>query len=294
MATGNGGGTGGNAGQNGVGGGGGCEPELSDSLRTFGAVLKVLREEARLTQEQFAPLVRYSVAYVAKIEQGKRFPPRDLLDRSEEVLGAVAGRVLGAAAKSLTRKAGLASWFRQWAGIEEEAISLCAYESRVVPGLLQPEPYIRVLFDRYLPPLTEEQSERQVTARLARQQLLVERPNTTFSFVFEQALLERRMGGAAVTRALLDHLIAVGQYRNVELQVMPLLQEEHSGFEGEMYLAETADHRWVGYVEGHGTSMLLSDPKSASHMLQRYGKMRAQALSHQSTVSLLEQMRGAL
>ncbi|MCZ9336871.1 helix-turn-helix transcriptional regulator, partial [Streptomyces sp. TRM76130] len=90
----------------------GCEPELSDSLKTFGAVLKVLREEARLTQEQFAPLVRYSVAYIAKIEQGKRFPPGDLLERSEEVLGAVAAKVLKAAARSLTRKAGLASWFR--------------------------------------------------------------------------------------------------------------------------------------------------------------------------------------
>lgn len=274
--------------------GGGCEPELSESLKTFGAVLKALREEAGLTQEQFAPLVRYSPAYIAKIEQGKRFPPRELLKRSDEVLGAVAARVLEAAAKSLTRKAGLASWFRQWAGIEEEAISLYAYESRVVPGLLQPEPYIRALFDRHLPPLTEEQAERQVASRLARQQLLVERPNTTFSFVIEQALLERRMGGPVVTKALLDHLIAVGQYRNVELQVMPLLQEEHSGFEGEMYLAETADHRWLGYVEGHGTSMLISDLKAVSQMLQRYGKMRGQALSHQATASLLERMRGTL
>ncbi|MFC8002601.1 helix-turn-helix domain-containing protein [Streptomyces olivaceus] len=274
--------------------GGTCEPELSDSLKTFGAVLKALREEARLTQEQFAPLVRYSVAYIAKIEQGKRYPPRDLLARSEEALGAVAGRVLAAAAKSLTRKAGLASWFHQWAGIEEEAISLYAYESRVVPGLLQPEPYIRALFDRYFPPLTEEQSERQVAARLARQQLLVERPHTTFSFVIEQALLERLMGGPAVTKALVDRLVAVARYRNVELQVMPLVQEEHAGFEGEMYLAETADHRWVGYVEGHGTSMLVRDPETASHMLQRYGKLRSQALSHQATVSLLERMRGAL
>ena len=75
---------------------------------------------------------------------------------------------------------------------------------------------------------------------------------------------------------------------------MSLTQEEHAGFEGEMYLAETADHRWIGYVEGHGTSVLVSDPKAASQMLQRYGKMRSQALSHQATVSLLEQMRGAL
>ncbi|MEU0146470.1 helix-turn-helix transcriptional regulator [Streptomyces sp. NPDC006288] len=278
-----------------AGGGGSCgEPELSDSLKTFGAVLKALRDEARLTQEQFAPQVQYSAAYIAKIEQGKRFPPRELLDRSEEVLGATAARVLAAAAKSLTRKVGLASWFLQWAAIEEDTTSLYAYECRVIPGLLQPEPYIQALFDRHLPPLTQEQFERQVAARLARQQVLNDRPNTTFSFIIEQALVERRLGGPRVTKALLDHLLLVGRYRNVEIQVMPLVQEDHAGFEGEMYLAETADHRWAGYVEGHGTSMLIGDPKAASHMLQRYGKMRSQALSHQATTSLLERMRGAL
>jgi transcriptional regulator with XRE-family HTH domain len=257
-------------------------------------VLKALRDEARLTQEQFAPLVRYSAAYIAKIEQGKRFPPRELLDRSEEVLGATAARILVAAARSLTRKAGLASWFLRWAGIEEEAISLYAYECSVIPGLLQPEPYIRALFDRRLPPLTEEQFERQVTARLERQRLLTERPNTSFSFIIEQALLTRRLDGPEVTRALLDHLLEVGRLRNVEIQVMPLIQEDHSGFEGPLSLAETVENRWVGYVEAHDTSILITDPKAVTAMLQRYGKMRSQALSHQATVGLLEQMRGAL
>ncbi|MFF3830208.1 helix-turn-helix domain-containing protein [Streptomyces sp. NPDC048511] len=275
------------------GGGGQCgEPESSDSLKTFGAVLKALRDEAHLTQEQFAPRVQYSAAYIAKIEQGKRFPPRDLLDRSEEVLGPAAARVLAAAARSLTRKVGLASWFLQWAAIEEGTTSLYAYECRVIPGLLQPEPYIHALFERHLPPLTQDQFERQVAARLARQQLLIDRPNTSFSFIIEQALLERRLGGSQVTMALLDHLLLVGRYRNVEIQVMPLVQEDHAGFEGEMYLAETADHRWAGYVEGHGSSMLITDAEAASYMLQRYGKMRSQALSHQDTTSLLEQMRG--
>ncbi|MFF7148400.1 helix-turn-helix domain-containing protein [Streptomyces griseoaurantiacus] len=293
MATGNGGGTGAGGTGHGGGGGGSCEPELSDSLRTFGAVLKALREEARLTQEQFAPLVRYSVAYVAKIEQGKRFPPRDLLDRSEEVLGAVAGRVLRAAAKSLTRKAGLASWFRQWAGVEEEAVSLYAYECRAIPGLLQPEPYIRTVFDRRLPPVTEEQLDREVAARLDRQQVIVQRPNTAFSFVIEQAVLERSLGGSQVTTAVIDHLLSMGRVRNVEIQLMPLRQEDHCGVDGHMYLAETPDHRWLGYTEGQRSSNLISAPKDVSVLLQRYGKLRAQAHDCRATVRLLEQMRGA-
>ncbi|MBP0458326.1 helix-turn-helix domain-containing protein [Streptomyces montanisoli] len=272
----------------------GCEPEPSDSLKTFGAVLKALREAAGLTQEEFAPRVRYSAAYVAKIEQGKRFPPETLPGRAGDVLGPVAGKVLAAAAKSLRRKAGLASWFLQWAGIEEEAITLYAYECRGIPGLLQPEGYIRAVFERNLPPLTDTQVERQTSARLERQTLLVEHPNTAFSFVIEQSLLERQLGGPPVTRELIDHLLAIGRRTNVEIQIMPLRQEDHAGFEGEMYLAESPDNKWFGYTEGHRSSALITTSSDVSVLLQRYGKLRSQALDCRATVSLLEQMRGAL
>ncbi|WP_409472458.1 helix-turn-helix domain-containing protein [Streptomyces sp. HC307] len=268
------------------------EPEVSDGLKSFGAVLKALREEAGLTQEEFAPQVRYSVHAVAKLEQGKRFPSVRFIERAGTVLEAP--RVLKAAARHLTRRQGLASWFVQWAGIEEEAISLYAYECRAIPGLLQPEAYIRAIFERRLPPVTEEQLERETAARLERQQLLTQKPNTAFSFVIEQALLERRVGGVGVTRALIDHLLEVGKLRNVEIQLMPLQQEDHAGVDGQMYLAETPDNQWIGYTEGQRSSTLITAPKDVSVLLQRYGKLRAQALDCRATVSLLEHMRGAL
>jgi transcriptional regulator with XRE-family HTH domain len=272
----------------------GGEPELSDSLKTFGAVLKALREAAGLTQEEIAPRVRYSAAYVAKIEQGKRFPPENLPGRAAEALGPVAGKVLAAAARSLRRKAGLASWFLQWAGIEEEAITLYAYECRGIPGLLQPEVYIRALFERQLPPLNEEQIGRQVAARVERQRLLTERSNTAFSFIIEQCILERHVGGTDVTKAVIDHLLALGRYTNVEIQIMPMRQEDHTGVDGQMYLAESPGNQWFGYVEGHRSSALITAPSEVSILLQRYGKLRSQALDCRATVSLLEQMRGAL
>jgi transcriptional regulator with XRE-family HTH domain len=270
-----------------------AEAEPSDSLRTFGAVLKALREESGLTQEEFALRVRYSAAYVAKIEQGKRFPPADLPARAAEVLGPVALKVLTAAARSLTRRAGLASWFQQWAGIEEEAISLYAYECRAVPGLLQPEEYARAVFARQLPPFTEEQIDQKVAARLERQALLAERPNTAFTFIIEQAVLERRVGGASVTRVVIDHLLSVGKRTNVEIQIMPLRQEDHCGVDGQLYLAETPGHQWFGYTEGHRSSSLITAPGEVSVLHQRYGKLRSQALDRRATVSLLERMRGA-
>ncbi|MFE3249152.1 helix-turn-helix domain-containing protein [Streptomyces sp. NPDC059209] len=275
-------------------GGVSSEPETSDSLKTFGAVLKALREEAGLTQEEFAPRVQYSVHYIAKIEQGKRFPPKSLPDRAGVVLGPVAKRVLTAGARSLTKGAGLASWFRKWAIIEETAISLYAYECRAIPGLLQPEAYVRALFERRLPPLTEGQIELQITARMERQRLLSERENTAFCFIIEQCVLERRTGGARVTRTVIDHLLEQGARRNVEIQVMPTRQEEHVGADGLMYLAETTDNQWLGYSEGQLSSNVIAAPNDVSILLQRYGKLRSQAHSHEATVSLLERLRGAL
>ncbi|MFF7386813.1 Scr1 family TA system antitoxin-like transcriptional regulator [Streptomyces griseoluteus] len=277
-------------------GGGSTNVELepSESLKTFGAVLKSLRELAGLTQEEFAKRVGYSVAYIAKIEQGKRFPPTDLPGRTEEVLGALAPKVLTDAAKTLTRRTGLASWFQQWVGIEEEAVSLHAYECRAVPGLLQPEAYIRALFDRRLPPTDQDQIDHYVTARLNRQAIISARPTTEFSFVIEQCILDRRMGGSEVTKQVIDHLLDVGTRRNVSIQIMPRVQEDHAGIEGPMYLAETPANQWLGYTEGQRSNNLISTPKDVSMLLQRYAKLRSQALECRLTVELLQQMRGTL
>ncbi|WP_175410265.1 helix-turn-helix transcriptional regulator [Streptomyces sp. TRM64462] len=269
------------------------DEELSEGLQVFGAVLKALRQGAGLTQESFAPRVRYSVHYIAKIEQGKRFPPHDLAERTRPVLGDAAAGALRAAAKKLSRKAGLASWFQHWADIEEQALTLYAYECRVVPGLLQPEPYMREVMNCYLPPLTDKQVETQVAARLERQALLTERANTAFGFIIEQHAIERNLGGPTVTRRLVDHVLACARLRNVEVLVMPRRRTAHAGLDGPMYLAETPDREWIGYVEAHEASLLYTDPHQVGTLLQRYGRMRGQALDSEASMSLLEQLRGA-
>ncbi|MFF0727711.1 helix-turn-helix domain-containing protein [Streptomyces sp. NPDC004134] len=272
----------------------GGESEAADNLKTFGAMLKVLRDDAGLTQEALAEGLGYSVEHISKIERGGRFPPRDLDKLAEQVLGPLAARLLKETRLSLTRKAGLASRFRHWAVIEQEALTLYAYECRTIPGLLQPEPYIRAVFEAVLPPLVEEQIEQRIAARLERQAVLDQRPNTFFGFIVEQALLDRQVGGVEVTRRLIDHLLATGERRNVEIQVMPRRMEKHAGGDGSLYLAETVDHKWLGYSEGQRSSNLISDLADVGMLQQRYRKISSQALSHEATVDLLQQMRGDL
>lgn len=267
---------------------GGTEPEGSDSLKTFGAVVQAFRKRARLTQEQFAPRVRYSVPTVASIEQGRRFPPADFVDRAEEVLDAFGS--LRAAARHLSRRPGLASWFRQWARLEAEAINLYTYECRLVPGLLQTEAYARNLFINQLPLLSEQQVEEQLVARLARQQLLREQPGTTYGFILEEHVLQR---GSQTSADLLSHVIELTELRNVEIQIMPLARASHAGMDGPIRLLETPQNRWCAYSEGQESGQFISDLKVVSMLQMRYARMRSQALSLEDSLSLLRQMRGA-
>ncbi|MGP2438623.1 helix-turn-helix domain-containing protein [Streptomyces sp. JW3] len=271
---------------------GGSEPEMSDSLKSFGEVLKAFRKRAGLTQEQFAPKVRYSVPTVASIEQGRRYPPPPFVERAEVALDAFGA--LKGAARHLSRQPGIASWFRQWARLEEEAITLWTYECRVIPGLLQTEAYARAVTTSVPPVKDEEQVDRQVAARLERQELFRRKPPIAFSFIIEQALIERCTGGAEVTRELISHLLERASQFNVELQLMPLRQPDHAGFDGPMRLLETQENRWLGYSEGQRGGMLIADRKEVSIMLQRYAKMRSQALTPEDSRSLLRRMQGAL
>ncbi|QKV92108.1 helix-turn-helix domain-containing protein [Streptomyces sp. NA02950] len=273
----------------------GGEPESSDSLRTFGAVVQALREHAGLSRAEFADLVRFSKHTVASVEQGRRMPDPSLVERAEEALGNTGA--LRQAARHLCRQPGLAAWFRQWARLERVAISLCTYECRVVPGLLQTEAYAQAVSLNVPPVPDETELAERIAARLARQDLLStsRKPPTAFSFIIEQAVLERYTGGEDVTRELLDHLLGVDErHWNVELQIMPLRKPVHAGLDGPMQLLETPKHRWFGYSEGQKNGRLISDSKEISVLHQRYAKLRSQALTPEDSRSLLERMRGDL
>lgn len=63
------------------------EPDPSDSLRTFGAVVQALREHAGLSRVDFGARVRFSKHTVESVELGRRMPDESFVERAEEALG---------------------------------------------------------------------------------------------------------------------------------------------------------------------------------------------------------------
>ncbi|MCM9080121.1 helix-turn-helix transcriptional regulator [Streptomyces spororaveus] len=273
-------------------GSGDGEVEPDDNLRSFGETVKASRKRVGLTQEQLAPLIGYSVQYVGSVEQGRRHPSKKFITKTESVLDTFG--VIDIAARQLSRRRGLASWFRRWAELEEGAVILNTYECRSVPGLLQPESYARALIANVPPLATPEEADARVAARMERQKLLYRTPYILFSFIIEQALIERQTGGPEVTRELIDRLLECGRLPNVDIQIMPTASPEHAGTDGPFRLLETDEHEWLGYTEGQQSGQVISDPKDISLLHQRYAKLRIQALNPADSAGLLMRLRGSL
>ncbi|MFE9857512.1 Scr1 family TA system antitoxin-like transcriptional regulator [Streptomyces sp. NPDC005780] len=269
------------------------EPHPSDSLRTFGAVVQALREHAGLSRAELADRVRYSKHTVESVELGRRMPDEAFVERAEVALGNTGA--IRKAARHLSRgEAGLAAWFRRWARLEREAASLCTYECRLVPGLLQSEGYARAVFEGTIPLRTDEELEVQLGARMERQELMRRRPTVPFSFIVEEHVFRRRFGDAEAMCGLLDHVLERSAPRNVTLQVVPLEGGLHACLDGPVRLLETHAGQRIGYSEGQQNGRLITDRKEVGLLCQRYETLRSQALSPTDTRALLERLRGEL
>ncbi|KUN85543.1 DNA-binding protein [Streptomyces bungoensis] len=278
--------------ESGADSGAGVEGEAGgEFLRCFGRQIKLLREQGGLTQAQLGERVGYGEAQIAAVEQGRRIPKPDLIDAVDRVLGATGVLV---AMKEEVAKARYPSFFRRYAEMEAQAVELHAYDNHVVKGLLQTEEYARAVFTMWRPLLDPEVIEQRVAARLERQKLFSRRPTPLLSFVVEEQVLRRPIGGRQVLRGQLEQLLLVGHERNVELQVMPTDRDEHAGLGGAFTLIHLEGERRIGYMEVQEASILYTTPKKVSPLASTYGVLRAQALTPRESLAFIEKLLGEL
>ncbi|PJE98249.1 transcriptional regulator [Streptomyces carminius] len=256
-----------------------------------GRQVKVWRESTDLTQAELGVAIGYSLSMVSSVERGKRLAHPEFLEKSDKVLSA--GGKLAAMKKDVTR-ARYPKKVRDLAKLEAEAVELGAYCNHNIHGLLQTVEYARALFDMRRPALSEDDLERHVDARLARQEIFTRKPTPTLSFVLEEATLRRMLGGRMVLRRQLEHLLEVGQLRHVDIQVMTFDREDHAGMGGQLQLLKLKGGKTVGYSETQLTTHLVSSPDEVHVLELRYGIIRAQALSPRESTAFIKTLLGEM
>ncbi|MBT2487546.1 helix-turn-helix domain-containing protein [Streptomyces sp. ISL-96] len=261
------------------------------SWHLVGAQLSHFRRRARLTQPQLAERVCVHVDTIASIEQGRRPLQPDFAHQLDELLNT--GGALAVGVEQMPERERYPVFAQDFIDYEALALTLLSYENHVVPGLLQTEEYARAVFSCLYPPLNKEQLDESVSARLDRQKLFQRTPwPPMMSFLLEESVLRRPIGGRAVMREQILRLRQCAELPFLGLQIMPTEREIHAGLSGPFVLLETPDHDQLAYLEVQYASFLADDPDEVSVYQQKYGMLRSQALSVQDSMGLLDELLG--
>ncbi|GHI95160.1 helix-turn-helix domain-containing protein [Streptomyces olivaceus] len=258
-------------------------------IATVGRQLRLRREAVEMRVGDYAAAVGYGEDLVYKIESGKRIPRPEYLDTADEVLNAGG---LVAAMKEDVKKVRYPKRVRDLAQMEARAVEIGVYECSSIAGLLQTPAYARALFEVRQPPYSAEEVDRLVAARMARLSIFDRSPAPSLSFVVEEAILSRRVGGTMERKQQFERLLEVGRLNNVALQVMPLSSVAHPGMSGRIELLKFEDGTAVGRSDGAFNGRPTSDPRQLRILDLRYGTIRAQALPPGETLALIEKLLG--
>ena len=276
-------------------------PEVRSSptvrRRELGALLRALRNEKRLTVEQVAERLLCSPSKVSRMETGHGVvTPRDIRDLCD--FYGVTEEAERNHLKQLAREGNQQGWWQSYdlaygtyIGLEAEARSISEFKSSVVPGLLQTADYARAGHEGTMPRLSSEQIDRQIEAKLKRQQILTQDRPPQFGAVLDEAALHRVVGGHAVMAAQLGKILDMSALPNVVVQILPYERGYHPALESNFTILELPDPApSVIYVEGLIGSHYLERTEDLERYRAIFAQLQSIALGPEDSAEFLTEI----
>jgi transcriptional regulator with XRE-family HTH domain len=255
--------------------------------RRLTAELRRLRSQTKLTQQQVAERLDWSLSKVIRIEQGKvkvRVTDLEALVRLYGVDDQTAVDDLTALARG-SKKLPFAEYRDvvsqetiRYFGYEANASTVRQFALNVIPGILQTDEYARAIFDTYqVPP---EQAEKLLQSRRDRRTLLDRAEPPALFVVIDEAALRRTIGGADVMARQIDHLVALAGRPNISIQGLPFALGAHAGLRGSFIHLEFAgdDEPDVIFIENaFGDLLYREDLDLTATYLDRFWELERQS-----------------
>jgi transcriptional regulator with XRE-family HTH domain len=264
----------------------------------LGGRLRRLRIAAGISRDHAGSRIRASGSKISRLELGRtRFKPRDVSDLL--TLYGLSDSAERATLLSLAAQANAAgwwhsysdilpAWFEPYVGLEQAASIIRSYEVQFIPGLLQTPDYARAVI-RLADDITEADVEQRVTLRIHRQQVLHRaRPPHVWA-VIDEAALRRPIGGRAVIRGQVDHLLRMSERAHVTIQVMPFSAGGHAAAGGPVTLLRFPQGLLpdVVYTEQLDSAVYLNKPADTLQYWNVLNSLATEALPpEQSTQAL--------
>src|ERR1700757_2027618 len=267
-----------------------------------GIQLHRFREAAAITPDQAAYEIRASRSKISRMENGLvRFKERDVTDLL--TLYGITDEQTRSALVALTRQANtpgwwskygdiMADWFEAYLGLEAAASVIRTFELQFVHGLFQTEDYARAVTMLGHTSAPADEIERRVSLRLKRQDLLAGADPPQVWSVIDEGALRRPVGGAAVMRAQLDHLVEVAGLRHVTIQVVPFSGGGHAAAGGSFTILRFSEPQVpdVVYIEQLTSALYLDKHEDVDHYMEVMNHLSTEALTPTQSVKFIAEM----
>ncbi|MGH3865647.1 MAG: helix-turn-helix domain-containing protein [Pseudonocardiaceae bacterium] len=264
------------------------------------ATLRRMREEAGLTREQAAKVLSCTTSKIGDLETGrsgaKPIELAALLDRYG-ITGDDRDDLIEFARESQSRRPRGGHWatipgsHRRFLDLERQAASAIFYSGEIIHGMLQTEDYAQALlrWNRLHPP---EVLDRMLKLRMGRSAALsrTDRPPLRLWCILGEAALRSGVGGAAVMREQLEHLITMTTlHDNVVVQVLPLGSGVHAyiGLTATLYDFPPPAPRML-HFDGSAYSTFQDNEAEVAPAAHRMDLLRAKALGHEASSEFIQ------
>lgn len=264
----------------------------------LGRALRELRETAGLSVEVSAPQLDWSSSKLSRIENGQQAVDVHGVRSMLDLYGA--GGERWTELIELTRQTRQKGWWRAYGlddlgyvPLETEASLVRDFTLAYVPGLLQTADYARAVFRSGLRQRTDAEVANDVTVRMIRaRHLTTDTAPLELVAIVDEAVLHRPVGGAAVHRAQLAHLVWATALPAVTLQVLPRTGGSYPGMSAVFTVLSFGDLGVADmvYVEHPMGAVHMEKAADVARATLTLDHLRSLALSPGDSVALIERV----
>lgn len=180
---------------------------------------------------------------------------------------------------------------RDFIALESGACRSSTFQPDLVHGLLQTAGYARSLFSAGRVERSDEWIENQLDIRMIRQERLVNEDNPLeLVAVIHEFAFRRPVGGPAVMRAQLGHLVLITELSTVSLQVLPAAVVSMEATDGAFTVLDfpSASQPSIVHVDHVLGSEKKDKPEQVAATRLRFDHLRSLALGTEDSVELIE------
>jgi Domain of unknown function (DUF5753) len=203
--------------------------------------------------------------------------------------------------EGLAREARKRSWWRSYSNVapstlielidyESAASSVRQFETMFVPGILQTEEYARTVLQNYYDKRPTSELAALVDLRTRREDLLNREGAPQFTFILDEPVIRRLVGGSAVMRRQLERLAEVAQLPNITIEIVPFSAGLHPGTKGPFEIVEFADAvgEFVVFLESARGDVISDKLEETQSYGEAFERIREKSLGPDGTIDFLK------